>query len=330
VPVPLNGIASRNHLQDRFRQAISGPLGQAQQIGAADIVVGIPFFNEADSIGHVLRTAVQGLDQYYPDAKSVIVAAGSPAGGKALQAINSTRLGKNSLVERIAFKFDDDLLDGKGWSIRAIMEIADQLGVDLVLLEADLTSRRSKKEVVGMAPEWIRSLLDPVKRGQMDLVVSRFNLHYADVLTHASLTYPLLSSVYNSPVYSLRGGLRGIAHQLLRVYRDEARRNWNTTTSGHGIDAWIVTNAIVNNARIGEANLGVKIHKESGGKRELVFRQVTRSLFDQILKDQDWWQSTQITEEPPILKRLPTVGVRKSHRPVASETTTDVLIAKYQ
>jgi hypothetical protein len=46
--------------------------------------VGIPFYDEADSIGHVLRTAVQGLDQYYPDAKSVIVAAGSPAGGKAL------------------------------------------------------------------------------------------------------------------------------------------------------------------------------------------------------------------------------------------------------
>ncbi|MGZ8366642.1 MAG: glycoside hydrolase family 130 protein [Nitrospira sp.] len=330
MAIPLNGIASRNQLQNRFRQAISDPLGQAQQIGAADIVVGIPFFNEADSIGHVLRTAVKGLEQYYPDAKSVIVAAGSPAGGKALEAINSARLRKESIVERIAFTFDDDLLDGKGWNIRAIIEIADRLGGDLVLLEADLARRRSKEEVLGLAPEWIRSLLDPVKRGQMDLVVSRFNLHYADVLTHASLTYPLLSSVYNSPVYSLRGGLRGIAHQLLRVYRDEARRNWNTTTSGYGIDAWIVTNAIVTNARIGEANLGVKIHKESGGKWELVFREVTRSLFDQILKDQDWWQLTQITEEPPILKRLPTVGVRKSHRPVDSETTTDVLMAKYQ
>ncbi len=330
MPIPLNGIASRNQLRDRFRKAIKGPLGQAQHIGAADIVVGIPFFNEADSIGHVLRTAVQGLDQYYPDAKSVIVAAGSPAGGKALEAINSTRLRKESLVERIAFTFDDDLLDGKGWSIRAIIEIADRLGSDLVLLEADLASRSSKEEVLGLAPEWIRSLLDPVKRGQMDLVVSRFNLHYADVLTHASLTYPLLSSVYNSPVYSLRSGLWGIAHHLLRVYRDDARRNWNTTTSGHGVDAWLVTNAIVTNARIGEANLGVKIHKESGAKRELVFRQMTRSLFDQILKDQGWWQSTQITEEPPILKRLPTVGVRKSHRPVASETTTDVLMAKYQ
>lgn len=330
MPIPLSGIVSRNQLQDRFRQAIRDPLGQAQQIGAADIVVGIPFYNEADSIGHVLRTAVQGLDQYYPDAKSVIVAAGSPVGGKALRAINSTRLRKKSLVGRIAFKFDDDLLDGKGWSIRAIMEIADQLGGDLVLLEADLASRRNKKEVVGMAPEWIRSLLDPVKRGQMDLVVSRFNLHYADVIAHANLTYPLLSSVYNSPVHSLVGGLRGIAHQLLRVYRDEARRNWNTTTGGHGIDAWIVTNAIVTNARIGEANLGVKIDNEPGGKWELVFRQVTRSLFDQILKDHDWWQSTQIAEEPPILKRLPTVGVRKPHRPMAAEMAPDVLMAKYQ
>ncbi|MDD5094175.1 MAG: glycosidase [Dehalococcoidia bacterium] len=330
MPNPLDKIISRNQMEERFRQAISDSLEQARQTGAADIVVGIPFYNEADSIGHVLRAAIKGLDQYYPNAKSVIVAVGSPAGGTALQAIKSIHRTKKSNVERIAFTFDDDTVDGKGWSIRGIMEIADQLGGDLVLLEADLVSRKSKEEVAGMTPEWIQLLLDPIRRGQMDLVVSRFNMHYLDIIAHTNLTHPLLSSVYNCPVYSLVGGLRGIAHPLLRVYRDEARRSWSTTVGGHGIDAWIVTNAIINNARIGEANLGVKIHQQSGGKRELVFRQVTRALFDQIRKDQDWWQSTQTTDEPPILKRLPVIGIRKPHRPVTAEMAPDVLMAKYK
>jgi len=151
-------------------------------------------------------------------------------------------------VGSIAFKFDDDLLDGKGWSIRAIMEIADKLGGDLILLEADLASRRNKKEVVGMAPEWIRSLLDPVKRGQMDLVVSAgFNLHYADVIAHANLTYPTAEfGVQLSGLFPRGRALRGNRPPTCfeGLDRDEARRNWNTTTGGHGIDAWIVTNTL--------------------------------------------------------------------------------------
>ena len=38
-----------------------------------DAVVGIPSYNEAKTIGYVTRMAGEGLAQYFPDAKSVIV-----------------------------------------------------------------------------------------------------------------------------------------------------------------------------------------------------------------------------------------------------------------
>jgi len=64
------------------------------------------------------------------------------------------------------------------------MEIADHWGGDLVLLEADLTSEEAKKS--GGDGPGVDSVLcsTPSSVVQMDLVVSRFNLHYPDFIRH--------------------------------------------------------------------------------------------------------------------------------------------------
>jgi hypothetical protein len=43
------------------------------EIGSAEILVGIPSFNNARTIGHVVRAAVAGLAKYFPKARSIIV-----------------------------------------------------------------------------------------------------------------------------------------------------------------------------------------------------------------------------------------------------------------
>jgi len=50
-----------------YKESIKQPLEQAARIGEADIVVGIPFCDEADTIGHVMEVARDGLNAYYPD-----------------------------------------------------------------------------------------------------------------------------------------------------------------------------------------------------------------------------------------------------------------------
>lgn len=44
-----------------------------EQIGRADILVGIPSYNNARTIAHVVRAVQAGLVKYFPDARSVIV-----------------------------------------------------------------------------------------------------------------------------------------------------------------------------------------------------------------------------------------------------------------
>ena len=55
---------------------------QIDRLGRADIMVGIPSYRNAATIGYVVRAAQAGLVQYFPDLRPVLVNAdaGSPDG----------------------------------------------------------------------------------------------------------------------------------------------------------------------------------------------------------------------------------------------------------
>src|SRR3990170_885046 len=46
---------------------------QLDRLGRADIVVGIPSYNNARTIGHVVRAVTAGLAKYFPGARAVLV-----------------------------------------------------------------------------------------------------------------------------------------------------------------------------------------------------------------------------------------------------------------
>ena len=77
-------------LKDCYKTILRDPINAAAQIGEADIVVGIPFYDEVDLLPKVLAVAREGLKKHYPDKKCVIVAAGAPVGTEVLRAIESS------------------------------------------------------------------------------------------------------------------------------------------------------------------------------------------------------------------------------------------------
>ena len=311
--------------EELFREALREPLGQAEKIGEAGIVVGIPFYDEADTIGTVLKTVREGLEEFYPEQKCAIVAVGSPAGGKALKVVND--LPQSSEISQIAFLLNDERINGKGWALRAIMEVARILGADLAILEADLRSRERNGETEGLVPDWINLLLKPIKQGKADLVISRFNRHYFESPISTHVLYPLLTAIYGCPIHDLVGGQWGISHRLLRTY---LKTPWSTEIGGYGIDSWLATIAITNEARVCEANLGIKVHRPTAGKAELVLRKLARVLFERIVTDKEWWRETGKIDELPSLKPLATFGVRKAHQPDEMQIVPQQMIARYK
>lgn len=313
--------------EECFEKAMTEPLSQAGKIGEAGIVVGVPFYDEADTIGAVVSTVKRGLEEFYPDQECIIVAAGSPVGGKALEVVNA--LPQGGEVNQIAFLLNDERINGKGWALRAIMEIARVLGADLAIIEADLRSREVDGEIEGLAPDWVNLLLEPVKNENMDLVISRFNRHYFESPVSTHVLYPLLAAVYNCPVHDLVGGQWGISHRLLRTH---LKTPWNSTAeiSGYGVDSWLATTAITSEARICEANLGIKIHWPTAGKAELVLRKLAGVLFEQIVADKEYWRETGAIGEPPLLKPLATFGAKKMHQPHEVQLIPRQLVARYK
>jgi len=48
-------------------------LDRVRAIGSVDLLIGIPSYNNAKSIAHVVRAAVAGCAKYFPDRRAVIV-----------------------------------------------------------------------------------------------------------------------------------------------------------------------------------------------------------------------------------------------------------------
>jgi len=134
--------------------------------------------------------------------------------------------------------------------MRAIFEISRSLGADLAIVEADLGSRQGNGEIEGLAPDWIRLLLEPIKSWEMDLVISRFRRHYLESPIATLLLYPLLAAIYDCPIHDLLGGQWGISHRLLRTYLQDTRNLRNDEIGGHGVDSWLATTAATSDSRI--------------------------------------------------------------------------------
>ncbi len=292
--------------EDAYAESLSEPLKKAKRIGEADIVVGIPFQNEANAIGHVCHTVAKGLSGFFPDKKCVLLCVGALEGEDTLDVIQQVRLGQG--VKGIAFLMKNKRVSGKVWTLRAIMEIADRLNADLALFEADLGSRKAKAGTEGLAPEWVNYLLLPLKKEGIDLVIPRFNRHYFDTPASTHLVRPLLASIFNLKAGGLPGGILGISSRLLRIYLADPNI-WSDQVGEYGVDSQLITTAIINEAKICETDFGVKIPR-AHPDREAVWRQQTKAIFEQIAASKDWWQQKGDLIYPPA-----TFGERKSHRP---------------
>ena len=309
-----------------FFQMMEEPLRQAAEIGQADIVVGIPFYNETETIATVVQTIRQGLQEFYPDRKAIITAIGLPAGSECLEIIK--QIPQSETIRHIAFLRDDERIQGKGWAILAAMEIARLVNADLAIFEADLRSVEQNGEVQGLTPRWVHLLLEPVKREDMDLVISRFNRNCLESPIASFVVYPLLTAIYNCPIHDPLGGQWGISNRLLRLYLRNFFNQEITGIGSYGIDIWLATTAITSGAKICESHLGLKIPGASR-KMELKLRLNVKTLFERIVDDRKWWAQREI-EKTPLIQRLPIFGIRQELHTHWVDINARDLLVRYQ
>lgn len=267
------------------------------EIGKADVVIGIPSFNNASTIGHVIRAASAGLAKYFTDQRCVLINSdGGSTDGTPDAAMNAQMDYQTILVRypvypihRIVTPYHG--IPGKGSAFRTIFEIANNLGARAcAVLDSDLRS---------ITPEWVELLIRPVLSGDYDYVAPFYLRHKFDGTITNSIVYPVTRALYGKRIRQPIGGDFGFSGELARLYL--SKDVWNSDVARFGIDIWMTTTAICEGFRLCEAFLGAKIHnpKDPGSDLSSMMMQVVGSLFDLMEVYQNHWSGTERSDPVP-------------------------------
>jgi glycosyltransferase involved in cell wall biosynthesis len=274
---------------------------QLEEIKEADILIGIPSYNNMRTIGHVVKAVMAGAAKYFPKAKAVLVNSdgGSTDGTqeevKRIQIEDfKTILTSHPVhpIHKIVTPYHG--IPGKGSAFRAIFEAAKLLNAKAcAVVDSDLRS---------IAPEWIELLLRPVYEEGFDYVAPLYARHKFDGTITNSIVYPLTRALYGKRARQPIGGDFGFSGKIAEFYL--TRDVWETDVARFGIDIWMTTLAIAEGYKVCQSYLGAKIHdsKDPGSDLGPMFTQVVSSVFELMGKYQTVWK--EIRKSLPV----PTFG----------------------
>ncbi len=265
-------------------------------LGEVDILVGIPSYNSAKTIVHVVKAVEAGLSKYFPHCKSLLVNSDGGSSDGTMEAVRDTTVDLESiLVNRKADQFRKFVtpyngIPGKGSAFRTIFEIAHALNVKAcVVVDSDLRS---------ITPEWIELLVKPVLEDHYDYVSPYYMRHKYDGTITNSIVYPLTRALYGKRIRQPIGGDFGFSGELASFYL--TKDVWETDVARFGIDIWMTTTAVANGFKICQAFLGAKIHdaKDPGSDLSAMLHQVVSSVFNLMDEYAGVWRD--ITQSEPV------------------------------
>jgi glycosyltransferase involved in cell wall biosynthesis len=261
--------------------------------------VGIPSYNNADTIGHVVRAAAAGLAKYFPGRSAVIVNSDGGSNDGTAEVVAKTELSSPSAilvshpvspVHKIVTPYHG--IPGKGSAFRTVFAIAEKLQARAcAVVDSDLRS---------ITPEWFELLLGPIVAQDFDYVAPMYLRHKYDGTITNSIVYPLTRALYGREVRQPIGGEFGFSGRLASHYL--GKPVWETDVARFGIDIWMTTTAIADGFKVCESFLGAKIHdaKDPGADLAAMLVQVVSAVFDLMETYEDRWKEVEGAEDVPL------------------------------
>lgn len=255
-----------------------------EEINHADIIVGIPCYNNEKTITHVIQMVTHGLDKHYRDLKSLIFIADGGSTDDTREVAKEFQI--KPWQEKLVSIYRGPA--GKGSALRSVFEAAQRLRVRAcAVVDSDLRSITS---------DWIQALLDPVLERGYDFVAPVYRRHKYDATITNNIVYNFTRALYGKRIRQPIGGDFALSREVARYYSDQDV--WDTDVARYGIDIWMTTTAITQGFRICQSNLGVKIHdiKDPGQHLGPMFRQVVWTLFALMETFETNWKKTRGSE----------------------------------
>jgi hypothetical protein len=269
-------------------------------LGTVEIIVAIPSYNNARTIGHVVKAAQAGLLNYFPERKALIVNSDGGSRDGTPEVVEKAGVDTQALmvvrhplypVHRLTTPYHG--LPGKGSAFRTLFRIAEIAKARaLAVADADLGS---------ITPEWFNLLLQPILTLQFDYVAPYYQRHKYDGTITSSIVYPLTRALYGRRLRQPIGGEFGVSGRLVRHFL--TCDIWNTDVARYGIDIWMSTTAMAENFKVCQSHLGGRIHdpKDPGFDLSAMLVQVVGTVF-RLMETYDLvWRNVQGSLPVPML-----------------------------
>jgi hypothetical protein len=258
-----------------------------QKVKNADIIVGIPSFNEADCIPFVAEQSAIGLKTYFKDYRSVLINCDNHSEDQTREAFLSvdTDIPKIYLSTPAGVK-------GKGNNFRNLFRKAVEMEAQaVVVVDADLRS---------ITPRWIKNLGEPLFQDYAYVAPIYIRHKYDGTITN-HIAYPLSRALYGRRMRQPIGGDFGFSGSMAKLYLDG--NLWDECVALFGIDIWMTTLAINSSQPTAQAFLGApKIHRAKDPAASLgpMFRHVISTIFRMMESFEETWKQVLWSKPTPI------------------------------
>ncbi len=248
-----------------------------------DLVVGIPSYNEADSISFVVKQVDLGIQKYFKGKKCVIINVDNDSLDNTKQAFLDTET-----VTPKKYISTPKGIKGKGRNFYNLFKfVVKNKAQTVVVVDADLKS---------ITPLWIKHLANPIIKGY-DMVCPRYNRSKYDATISNNITFPLVYGLLYRNIRQPTAGDFAFSQRLCQYWLEQ---EWTDSVKNFGIDIFMTTKAILGDFKIAQVNLGEKIHKPSAPKLGPMFLQVTETLFDVLIDNYPKWRTAKKVQTPKI------------------------------
>ncbi len=244
-------------------------------IKEAKIIVGIPSYNEAKNISFITQAIDKGLEKYFKKTKKVIINVDndSPDDTGKLFLKTKTKTPKIYISTPVGIK-------GKGNNLYNLFLKAKELKAKAVVtIDADIRN---------ITPEWLNCFLNPILKKKFDYLTPVYYRHKFDGSITNHLCYPLTYGLLGYNIRQPIGGDFAFSAEMINYW---LKQKWSSTTKDYGVDIFMTLKAIESELKIGQVDLGSKVHSPSAPKLNAMFIEVIDTLFRLLVDLKPKWNT---------------------------------------